>query len=135
LLSLRQKWVPEAEEWCLCWVERGRCARLTTLPPSVSRLSRQCGIINVSQPYRSPRRIAGIDLAFFYFANRSVLIIPVSNLRNKHFSVSHDDHHSTIAPHHQWSPYLFDNPENAEHNRIIDVYFRGLAFNGLVAGQ
>jgi hypothetical protein len=30
-------------------VERGRCVRLTTLPPSVSWLSRQCGILNISQ--------------------------------------------------------------------------------------
>jgi hypothetical protein len=29
--------------------------RLTTLPPSVSQLSRQCGILNISQPYNSPR--------------------------------------------------------------------------------
>jgi hypothetical protein len=33
-------------------VERGRCVGLTNLRPSVSQLSRQCGILNISQPYR-----------------------------------------------------------------------------------
>jgi hypothetical protein len=31
----------------------------------VSRLSRQCGIINISQPYRPPRPVTGIALLFF----------------------------------------------------------------------
>jgi hypothetical protein len=40
---------------------RGWCIELTTLLPSVSRLSRY-GILNISQPYRPPRPFTGIAL-------------------------------------------------------------------------
>jgi hypothetical protein len=40
---------------------------MTTLPPSISRLSRQCGILNISQPYRLPRPVTGIALLYFTF--------------------------------------------------------------------
>jgi hypothetical protein len=40
----------------------GGCVGLTTLPPTVSRLSRQCRILNISQPCRPPRPVTGIAI-------------------------------------------------------------------------
>jgi hypothetical protein len=46
-------------------LDGGRRLRLTALPPSVRRLSKQCGIFNISQDYRPPRLVTGIALLYY----------------------------------------------------------------------
>jgi hypothetical protein len=73
-ISWSEKWKMSTRSRKICfWESTERPAlRLKTLP-YVSRLSRQCGILNTSQPYRPPRPVT--ETVLFFLLKFNVLMM------------------------------------------------------------
>jgi hypothetical protein len=65
-----------------CAVKGGHRVRLTTSMPSVSRLSRNCGNLDVSQPYGPPRPVTGIELNLFLLQTTTADFFEIHSKRN-----------------------------------------------------
>jgi hypothetical protein len=58
---------------------RVRLVRTGMVPPSVSRLSRKCGILNICQSFRPPRTVTELALLVLLFCRYYLLMIQVSD--------------------------------------------------------
>jgi hypothetical protein len=90
-------------------VKGGRPVRLTTTPPSVSRLSGICGSLNVSHSYGPPRPVKGIAL-FLYHG---------SSLKSGSSSASHEI--SYVCPNLDHVISHLNSPHS--HNSIYKIHY------------
>jgi hypothetical protein len=66
---------------CFWGVQCGQCIGLTTLLPSVNRLPRQSGILNILQPYRPPHPATGITFTFYLYVQEVILYFSLLSKR------------------------------------------------------
>jgi hypothetical protein len=91
-------------------VKNGRRVRLTTSPPSVSRLSRKCGSLNVSQSYGPPRPVTGIALSVTPHVPSPLLLTGIGALSLRLKRPELEGNHSVSSSTEGKSAWFFNTP-------------------------
>jgi hypothetical protein len=110
----------------LTGLKGGRRVRLTTLTPSVSRLPRQCGILDILQRYRPPRPTTGLALLLTFYHLSSIRYTPFSShsfwYGRPHSNIGESQIERLLTTH--LSPPAFINVISVHDSSLLNSYVK-----------